>query len=202
MAESERPARDRMVFSAAQLLRTQGVGGTGLRDVVAHANAPRGSLQHYFPGGKEQLVAEAVAWAGRYAARRVRRNAESLEDATPGNLFAAMVAPWRTEFAGQGFGNGCPIVATVADSAAMSEKLRESAAAAFAEWRKPLVEALEQMGVSPARVASLAVLMISSLEGAIVLARAEQDVAPLDSIVEELRPLLDGAVDKRRRKLA
>lgn len=202
MAESERPARDRMVFSAAQLLRTQGVGGTGLRDVVAHANAPRGSLQHYFPGGKEQLVAEAVAWAGRYAARRVRRNAESLEDATPGNLFAAMVEPWRAEFADQGFGNGCPIVATVADSAALSEKLRESAAGAFAEWRKPLVEALEQMGVSPTRAASLAVLMISSLEGAIVLARAEHDVAPLDSVVEELRPLLDGAVDKRRRKLA
>ncbi|WP_326565482.1 TetR/AcrR family transcriptional regulator [Amycolatopsis rhabdoformis] len=168
--------------------------------MVAHANAPRGSLQHYFPGGKEQLVGEAVEWAGRYAARRVRRGAESMEDATPGNLFAAMVQPWRAEFADRGFGSGCPIVATVADSAALSEKLRESAAAAFAEWRKPLVAELEQMGVSATRAASLAVLMISSLEGALVLARADQDVAPLDAIVEELRPLLDGAVEKRRRR--
>ncbi|MGW4485791.1 LmrA/YxaF family transcription factor [Amycolatopsis sp. NPDC004368] len=167
---------------------------------MAHANAPRGSLQHYFPGGKDQLVAEAVAWAGKYAARRVRRNVESLDDATPGNLFAAMVQPWRAEFVDRGFDRGCPIVATVADSAALNETLRESAASAFAEWRRPLVEALEQMGVSPARAASLAVLMISSLEGALVLARAERDVAPLDSVVEELRPLLDGAVDKRRRR--
>ncbi|MBD9736107.1 helix-turn-helix transcriptional regulator, partial [Streptomyces sp. H28] len=44
-----------MVFSAAQLIRREGVGATGMREVAAHARAPRGSLQHYFPGGKEQL---------------------------------------------------------------------------------------------------------------------------------------------------
>ena len=59
-----RTPRERMVLSAAQLVRIQGVGATGMRDVVAHAEAPRGSLQHYFPGGKDQLIAEAVAWAG------------------------------------------------------------------------------------------------------------------------------------------
>ncbi|HET6707200.1 MAG TPA: TetR/AcrR family transcriptional regulator, partial [Amycolatopsis sp.] len=48
---------------------------------------------------------------------------------------------------------------------------------------------------------SLAVLMLSALEGAIVLARAHQDVAPLDTVVAELRPVLDGAVDKRRRRV-
>ncbi|WP_239154483.1 TetR family transcriptional regulator [Amycolatopsis sp. FDAARGOS 1241] len=173
-----------------------------MRDVVEHAKAPRGSLQHYFPGGKEQLVAEAVDWAGRYAGRTVRRTAESLEEATPGNLFAALVSRWRAEFTGAGYDAGCPLVATVADSAALSEKLRESAAAAFAEWRKPLVGALEDLGVPPVRAGSLAVLMISALEGAIVLARADHSVAPLDAVVEELRPLLDGAVDKRRRRTA
>lgn len=165
--------------------------------MVAHAKAPRGSLQHYFPGGKEQLVAEAVAWAGRHAGRTVSRAVESLEPATPGNLFAAVVAPWRTEFTSIGFDGGCPMVATVADSATPSEKLRESASAAFAEWRKPLVAALESLGVPSARASSLAILMISALEGAIVLARADRDVAPLDAVVEELRPLLDAAVPRR-----
>ena len=46
-----RTPRERMVLSAAQLVRIHGVGATGMRDVVAHAEAPRGSLQHYFPGG-------------------------------------------------------------------------------------------------------------------------------------------------------
>lgn len=199
---AERPARERMVFSAAQLLRTQGVGGTGMRDVVAHAGAPRGSLQHYFPRGKDQLLAEAVEWAGGHAARRVRRGLESLDEPTPGALFAAMTAPWREELVERDYDGGCPLVATVADAAAVNEPLREAVSSAFSGWQRPVEEALSQLGVPPARAASLAVLMISALEGAIVLARAHRDVSPLDAVVEELRPVLDGAVDKRRRRSA
>jgi len=171
-----------------------------MRDVVAHAEAPRGSLQHYFPGGKEQLVGEAVEWTGAYAARRVGRVAARLEDPTPGTLFSAMVAQWRTEFTTAGFDGGCPLVATVADTAATSESLREIVSKAFEGWQRPVAETLVGMGVPPVRSESLAVLMISALEGAIVLARAHLDVGPLDTVVEELRPLLDGAVDKRRRR--
>ncbi|WP_439098549.1 LmrA/YxaF family transcription factor [Amycolatopsis vastitatis] len=171
-----------------------------MRDVVAHAEAPRGSLQHYFPGGKDQLIAEAVAWAGDYAARRVARVAAKLEDPTPGKLFEAMAAQWRDEFTTAGFDAGCPLVATVADTAATSDDLREAVGKAFDGWQRPVAATLEQLGVPPARSPSLAVLMLSALEGAIVLARAHRDVAPLDTVVAELRPLLDGAVDRRRRR--
>src|SRR5919198_3743632 len=84
--------RERMVFSAAQLIRRDGVTATGMREVAAHAQAPRGSLQHYFPGGKEQLVNEAVSWAGRYAGKRVARFLAGLDEPTPSGLFAAMAA--------------------------------------------------------------------------------------------------------------
>jgi AcrR family transcriptional regulator len=189
-----RTPRERMVLSAAQLVRIHGVGATGMRDVVAHAEAPRGSLQHYFPGGKDQLIAEAVAWAGGYAARRVARIADKLEDPTPGKLFEAMAAQWRDEFTAQGYDAGCPLVATVADAAATSDDLREAVGKAFDGWQRPVASTLEEYGVPVGRSASLAVLMLSALEGAIVLARAHQDVAPLDTVVAELRPLLDGAV--------
>jgi AcrR family transcriptional regulator len=171
-----------------------------MRDVVAHAEAPRGSLQHYFPDGKEQLIGEAVEWAGAYAARRVGRVAARLDDPTPGNLFAAMAAQWRNEFTTAGFDGGCPLVATVADTAATSDALRETVSKAFEGWQRPVSETLVGMGVPPVRSQSLAVLMISALEGAIVLSRAYLDVGPLDTVVEELRPLLDGAVDRRRRR--
>lgn len=189
-----RSPRDRMVFSAAQLIRRQGVSGTGMRDVVAHAEAPRGSLQHYFPGGKEQLVNEAIGWAGRYAARQVARYAEALDPPTPGELFAAMAGQWRDEFTSAGFASGCPLVAATADTAAVSDGLRASVSRAFDGWLQPVAVALEDMGVPPARSASLAMLMISTLEGAIVLARARLDLTPLDTVVDELRPLLDSAV--------
>src|SRR3954470_2228187 len=112
-----RTARERMVFSAAQLIRRHGVAATGLRDVVAHAGAPRGSLQHYFPGGKDQLMAEAARWGGRYAADRVDRFVAALPAPTPGALFAAMAAQWRDEYLADGFDAGCPVAASVADRA-------------------------------------------------------------------------------------
>ena len=54
------PARARMVESAAMLVRERGIHGVGLREIVAHSGGPRGSLGRYFPGGKTQLMTEAI----------------------------------------------------------------------------------------------------------------------------------------------
>src|SRR6185437_4846848 len=110
-----RPPRDRIVYAAAQSVRERGVAATGLRGVVADADAPRGSLQHYFPGGKDQLVGEALLWSGSFAADQVRRFAAELRRPSPGALFAAMAGQWRDEFGRRGFQRGCPLVAATAD---------------------------------------------------------------------------------------
>ncbi|MFE0806072.1 TetR/AcrR family transcriptional regulator [Streptomyces sp. NPDC058794] len=194
MAKSERGPRERMVFSAAQLIRRDGVEATGMRDVAAHAGAPRGSLQHYFPGGKEQLVGEALRWAGRYAAKRVDRFLAAMERPTPSGLFEAMVGQWTDEYETAGFAAGCPVAAATVDCAGSSDATREAAADAFATWTRPVADALTGMGVPAARSEPLATLMISALEGAVVIARAERDVRALTTVARELGPLLDAAV--------
>lgn len=199
MATSERGPRERMVFSAAQLLRRGGVAAAGMREVAAHAGAPRGSLQHYFPGGKEQLVNEAVGWAGRYAGRRVARFLAALPEPTPSGLFAEMVRQWTDEYETAGFAGGCPVAAATVDCAETTGSTREATAAAFATWTGPVATALADMGVPPERAGSLATLMISSLEGAILMARAERDVRALTTVARELGPLLDAAVTDRAR---
>ncbi|MFH9657799.1 TetR/AcrR family transcriptional regulator [Streptomyces sp. NPDC017248] len=196
MSEARRGPRERMVFSAAQLIRRHGVTATGMREVAAHADAPRGSLQHYFPGGKEQLVNEAVEWAGRYAGGRIARFLAGLEEPTPSALFAAMAEQWTDEYTADGFTAGCPVAAATVDCASLSDTARGAAAAAFAAWRTPLAAALTDLGVPAARAGSLATLMISTLEGAILLARAERDVGPLTTAVRELGPLLDAAAGR------
>jgi AcrR family transcriptional regulator len=183
--------RERMVFHAAQLIRRDGVWGTGLRDVVAAADAPRGSLQHYFPGGKEQLVGEAIDWAGRYAAGRIERFVGGLRAPTPGRLFAAMVGQWVDEYRTIGFGAGCPVAAATADCAESLDSIRVAAGAAFAQWRRPIRRALVGMGLPSRRAEAVATLMLSALEGAILIARAERDVRALTTVARELAPLLD-----------
>src|SRR5580658_11099613 len=93
------PPRERMVRSAARLIRRKGVSGTGMREIVVEADAPRGSLQHYFPGGKEQIVAEALVWMGGVAARRVRRHIQERSSGQPSDLLRDIVEDWRADLA-------------------------------------------------------------------------------------------------------
>jgi AcrR family transcriptional regulator len=194
MATADRGPRERMVFSAAQLLRRGGVAAAGLREVAARAQAPRGSLQHYFPGGKEQVVNEAVAWAGQYAASRVPCFVAELDQPSPSTLFAAMAQQWTDELAATGTLAGCPVAAVAVDSAEVAESARIAAARAFACWRRPVTEALASMGVPPGRSEALATLMVSALEGAILIARTERRPDALRIVTLELAPLLDSAV--------
>lgn len=194
----DRGPRERMVFSAAQLIRRGGVAATGMRDVAVHAQAPRGSLQHYFPGGKEQLVNEAVGWAGRYAGNRVARFLAALPEPTPAGLFAEMVRQWTDEYESTGFAAGCPVAAATVDCADSTASTRQAVAAAFTAWTGPVARALADMGVPHERTEPLATLMISSLEGAILIARAEEDVRALTTVARELAPLLDAAVTGSR----
>jgi AcrR family transcriptional regulator len=199
MTTAEPPAaaagpRERMVRSAMALVCRQGVSGTGLREVVAHAAAPRGSLQHYFPGGKEQLVREALALAGTTASRTVGRLAEAGGPFGAGDVLAAMVGAWRRWLTETGYAQGCPVLATVADATVGSDGLRAASEEAFATWQAGVEAALREAGVPAGRAPGLAVLLISALEGAIVLARSRRSLQPLDDVQRELTPVVEAAV--------
>ena len=185
------PPRERMVRSAAQLIRCKGVSGTGMREIVIDAGAPRGSLQHYFPGGKEELVSDALLWMGDVAARRTKRCLSELESRTPSALLASIVDTWRRDLTNEEFSAGCPLVAAAADTAATSEQLRQVLRRAFDGWLEPLSASLVDLGVPLERSGNLAIVIIAALEGAIILARIRRDLTPFDALVLELGPLLD-----------
>lgn len=191
----EIPPRERMVRSAAQLIRRKGVSGTGMREIVTEADAPRGSLQHYFPGGKEELVSDALLWMGDVVARRTKRCLSELDSRTPSALLAAIVDTWRRDLTNEKFSAGCPLVAAAADTAATSKRLRQVLRRAFDGWLEPLSESLVELGVPPERSDNLAVVIVAALEGAIVLARIRHDLSPFDALVAELGPLLDSVAD-------
>ncbi|MGC7098783.1 TetR/AcrR family transcriptional regulator [Amycolatopsis lurida] len=187
-----RPPRERMVYSAAQLVRAQGVAATGVRDVVEHAGAPRGSFQHYFPGGKDQLVGEALLWSAEFAAQHASAYAKARKP-TPAGLFAHLAKQWKDEFSRRGFERGCPVMATAADLAGGDSAVVEPLRAALERWELAVAEQLERMDLPKRKARRLATLMISTLEGAIMAARIRRDVAPLTTVVAELAPLLENA---------
>lgn len=171
-------SRTRMIASAAELFREQGYSATGFRDVVEHSGAPRGSIYHHFPGGKDELVAAAIA---RVSERTLARLTELGGSAT--SLTEGFLGLWRALLDRSGLTAGCAVVAV---SVAASDDLLDRAGTVFREWTAHLAALLEEAGVAPARAASFAVLLISATEGAVVMARAQRDLAPFESVAATL----------------
>jgi TetR/AcrR family transcriptional regulator, lmrAB and yxaGH operons repressor len=175
----EEPARDRIVRSAAMLVRERGVHGVGLRQIVAHAHGPRGSLQRYFPGGKTQLITEALNLAGAEVLADTEsglRTAATLADAID-----AIFAPWRKVLRESNFTMGCPIAATVTDASG-DDRLRQHARALLDQWRDSVHDALVKFGANESTAQDDASVLLAALEGALILSRANQSTQPLDTV--------------------
>jgi AcrR family transcriptional regulator len=173
------PARARMVRSAATLIRERGIHGTGLREVVAHSGGPRGSLGRFFPGGKTQLVTEAidVALAELFGdLERTLSEAETFPEA-----ISVIVTPWRRLLVDHDFALGCPLAATICD-AADNDSLRTHVRERLARWRGPVADAYTRFGASPAEAEAHATVLMAALEGALILARAQRSIEPLDTV--------------------
>ena len=177
-----------MVRGAAELLRQRGYSGTGFREVIEITGAPRGSIYHHFPDGKAQLAGEAVEYVGAIA-----RDAISgpFDDADPIGALRTFVALWRRDFERSGHRAGCPIAAVAVENHDEAPQLLDAAASAFEQWRIAFADCLRRAGVAERRSASLAVLVVSAVEGAIVLSRAQRDSAPLVEVAGELERAIE-----------
>src|SRR6478609_4796 len=94
-------------MNAAVLLRNKEIGGTCSQrmtafaasvaraclfsDVLADSGAPRGSIYHHFPNGKEQLVADAIAWTSDRVLAYQRANAV----ASAAEVLETFIRLWR-----------------------------------------------------------------------------------------------------------
>jgi TetR/AcrR family transcriptional regulator, lmrAB and yxaGH operons repressor len=176
-----------MVASAALLLRERGVRGTSFAKVLEHSRAPRGSISHYFPAGKCEMVADAVRWAGGTAATAMRTAVERGD--SPHQLFSMICGFYRGALIDSEFAAGCP-VGIVAQETFDDEVLRAAVGDVFDEWRAILTQSLVAAGRSAADAEDLAELCIAGFEGALILARINRSTAPLDRIERQVSALL------------
>jgi len=171
-----------MILSTALLIRERGARATSIDDVLIHSGAPRGSVYHHFPGGREQLLREATDYAGAYVAGKLEQAFEDGPLAAVDRLFDEYAASLEAT----GHRAGCPIVAVAVEATEDGHDLRDEAARAFDRWRSIFRSALQDAGVGEGRADGLALLVISSFEGALILSRAYGDSSPLESARAEV----------------
>lgn len=187
--------RERMVISAALLIRERGAHPTAIGDVLKHSGAPRGSAYHYFPGGRTQLLCEAVDYAGQYLTDRLAEAPSAL------HALDGLFDTYREQLRDSDFRAGCPVVAVAVeagdpDKPEQSAEVIARAGAAFTRWQEVIAERLVADGVPGAQARALAMLVLSSFEGALVVARATRDLTALDEVHRQLRSMIEAARDR------
>jgi AcrR family transcriptional regulator len=170
--------RQRIVDTSAELFRTQGYSATGVKQIVTAAQAPLGSLYHFFPGGKEQLGAEAIRVSGALYEQLIPAVLEPAPDPVTGvrNFFAGAAA----HLVDTDYADACPIATVALEVSSTSEPMREACAEVFESWIAAGVRWATDVGFDEHRARELVIAMICALEGAFVLARATRTTAPLE----------------------
>ncbi len=179
-------SRASMIRSAASLIASHGMSGTSFSDVLADSGAPRGSIYHHFPDGKQQLAREAVSWTSERVVGYLRAEPPT----TPAGVLDRFVGLWRRVVVESAGSSGCVVAGVALDTEATDDTLIETVRASFRSWAGVLAEQFEAAGVGAGRARSLALAAVAGMEGALILCRAEQSVEPLDTVAGELRRLL------------
>lgn len=177
-------APQRVLDAAAQMLARVGLNATSIREVNKLADAPLGSTYHHFPGGKQEVLARATTAAGD----RVEAVLADLLAQGGQQGLALFLARWRERLVATDYCAGCPILAAAVEDPvdAGESRPRAAAAAVFLRWRQLLSAAFVADGHPAADADALATLVIASVEGAVAMSRALQDIAPFDEVAAQL----------------
>ncbi|MFI7688567.1 TetR/AcrR family transcriptional regulator [Nonomuraea sp. NPDC049655] len=190
MAVKGDETRARIIAAARALVEAQGSHGTGLNEVLAVAGAPRGSLYHHFPGGKDQLVGEALAAAGREVDAMIDDLAGTLPAAR--DLVPAVLDALADRMVAAGYAKGCPVATVALEVASSNEQLRRVCAGIYEGWQRRLADALrtEKHDAGDDTADELAATVLAMIEGALVLARASRSRLPVERVRRQVVRLL------------
>jgi len=168
-------------------MQRRGYIGTGLADILAQAEAPRGSLYYHFPGGKREIAIEAVRYSGRIFGRDLERIAA--ESCSLDAYFSALAALSKRDLIATDYDAGCPVAATALDVPNDEHDILDACALAFSLWSDAIAEALRKHGMPCERAAKLGPFFVNTLLGATMSARAFRGTAVIDEALHQLRRL-------------
>lgn len=189
MASKGDLTKARLAESMLELIQTSGYSGTGLNAVIEHASAPKGSVYFHFPDGKEGLGVAAVERAATQFEALIAEAAASTGSAA--EAARAVIETLATIVSESDYRLGCPVSVVTLEMGAENERLRQACATAFESWIAPTAALLEAGGVGAEEARSLATVVVSTIEGAVIVSRALRSTEPLRSAADVVSTLID-----------
>jgi TetR/AcrR family transcriptional repressor of lmrAB and yxaGH operons len=182
-------ARNRILKAAKHLFQRRGYYAVGTAEILAEAEAPKGSMYHHFPDGKEQIAIAAVEAMSAEIAEMIATQErdrvpmqEMIRTLAKGMAQWLKASEWR---------EGTMLASTSVGSVPDLPRLHAAIRNAFAGWRDSLTRILVRDGWKKSEAAILAQTIIATTEGAMILARIDQDERIVIRVSEQLARLVE-----------
>ena len=180
-------SKAKTLTAAVKLFRQQGYHGTALHDILAAGGAPRGSLYFHFPKGKEEIGAAALSLTGEAVRQAIVQAVEKSDNAE--SFLVRIVRGMASDLERSDYREGCPIATTALETAAQSEVLGAATRTAFQKWELEIKRGLFRFGLTSGDADLVATMVLSQLEGALLLARTYRSLAPIQRAEEAVKLL-------------
>jgi len=183
--------RDNLLKTTYRLVEKQGYHATGLKQIIHESGAPKGSLYYYFPHGKEELVAEALMHCGHVDdEHRIRVMQRFAEIKAAHEAIPFIITELGKRIETSNWELGAPIATVALETATSSERINAACQAIYRHWQTPFEYKLLENGFSKTRASALAMFIVMSIEGAIILSRTNHNREPFIILANELSALL------------
>lgn len=189
MASKGDLTKARLAESMLELIQTSGYSGTGLNAVIEHAAAPKGSIYFHFPDGKEGLGVAAVDLAATQFEALIAEAAASAGGAA--QAARAAIEALTAIVSESDYRLGCPVSVVTLEMGAESERLRQACASAFESWIAPTTALLVSEGIDIDSARALATVVVSTIEGAVIVSRATRSTRPLTAAADVVAELIE-----------
>jgi TetR/AcrR family transcriptional repressor of lmrAB and yxaGH operons len=182
--------RDRLLDAATRLLRRSGLSGAGINEIVRESGAPKGSVYHHFPGGKEQIATEALARHARTVVAFI--DAAVAGKRSPPAKLEALFEAFALRVEQGEFLHTCPAGTVCLDLEAGMDGLRLAVADSFEAYLGAIARHFPLATLQ--RTRSFAGLVLTAIEGAYLRCRAERSGAPFREAGKWLATLLQNSM--------
>jgi len=182
---NRRNVRQEMVNGAISLLAEKGVQGTSFAVVTEATKTPRGSIYHHFPGGKNELIEEALTSIGTLVTSLI----DAVEVDSPSKVVDVFVESWRALLLANNFAGNCA-VANASLGAGDEDSVKASANEVFKNWQHALARAFERSGAKRKDAVDFAAVCLASVEGALILGRASGSDEVFKALSRQLKKIV------------
>ena len=188
MEKNKVNSRQKILETASELFKSQGYHATGLNQIIKESGAPKGSIYHYFPGGKEELAIESIKLAVRKGKENLINDLSKSSD--PLKSIEELLNKISDDFDPHNPHQGVSISMLAMETSVISDPLRNACLDAFKTWESIFYDKLIEGGFNPEEAEGLGMTIHFLLEGAVALSIVRQDNKPFLIISKQIKKLL------------